>query len=77
MRTTQPQTSLPPPGLTNESVAELRATHGRNSLVVKVKLSSSTMMKEVVPEPMFLLAACAVHIGLDRTEEAITLIVLC
>ena len=77
MRTTQPQTSLPPPGLTNESVAESRATYGRNSLTVKVQSSLFTTMKEVVLEPMFLLllAACAIYFSLGRTEEAITLIV--
>ena len=63
------------PGLTDEAVAQSRAAHGRNVLTANAPSQLLTTMKEVVLEPMFLLllAACAVYIGLDRTEEAITL----
>ena len=68
-------TRLPMPGLTDEAIAQSRASHGRNILTANAPSQLLTTMKEVVLEPMFLLllAACAVYIALGRTEEAITL----
>ena len=70
-----PPTRLPLPGLTDEAVAQSRALHGRNVLMTNAPSQLLTTMKEVVLEPMFLLllVACAVYVGLGRTEEAITL----
>ena len=72
-----PPTLLPVPGLTDEAVAQSRAKHGRNVFTTKAGGGVLATMKEVVLEPMFLLllAACAVYVGLGRTEEAITLTV--
>ena len=70
-----PPTRIPLPGLTDEAIAQSRATHGRNVLTTNAPSQLLTTMKEVVLEPMFLLllAACAVYVGLGRTEEAVTL----
>ena len=67
---------MPPPGLTDEAVAESRAKNGRNRLTVNAPSQLLATMKEVVTEPMFLLllVACAIYFSLSRTEEAITLI---
>ncbi|GAB3642642.1 cation-translocating P-type ATPase [Spirosoma arcticum] len=68
-------TQRPLPGLTDEAVAQSRASHGRNVLRAKAPSQLLTTTKEAILEPMFLLllVACAVYVGLGRTEEAMTL----
>ena len=62
-------------GLTAAAADRSRAEHGSNALSNRSRSGLLVTAREVVVEPMFLLllVACAVYIGLGRTEEAVTL----
>ena len=67
--------AVPGPGLTTAAAAQSRVDHGSNALNTRQRSGLLVTAKEVFKEPMFLLllAACAVYVGLGRTEEAVTL----
>ena len=63
------------PGLTTTAAVRSRAEHGGNVVNTDRPPGLLHTMKDVFREPMFLLllAACAIYVGLGRTEEAVTL----